>query len=92
MEEAEKNPAIYAVALAIGVVVEYLGILLERFMITQQLPAQIGFPLSGLIFVLSPFFSTGLIIYVYTRNVLAAAVTSALVIPAFLLTIALLGI
>ncbi len=91
-EEKEKNPAIYVAAIAIGVVVEYLGILFERVMITQRMPAQFGFPLSGLIFVLSPFLSTGIIIYVYTRSVLSSAVASALVIPAFLLTIAILGI
>ncbi len=92
MREKGTNPIVYIIAVFVGVIAEFLGFQVEQLMIVRGIPANIGFPVSLVMFLLIPFISTGLIVYKVTKDYFATVILSTLVIPATLALLKMTGI
>ncbi|MFQ5815370.1 MAG: hypothetical protein ACE5G7_02620 [Candidatus Hydrothermarchaeaceae archaeon] len=88
----QKGPLLYAIALLVGIISEFVGFQMEQWMILTGVPANIGFPVSLLVFIVFPFHTTGVITYYTTREYFAAAILSTMVMPATVALINYLGI
>ncbi len=88
----KKGPFLYAVALFVGILSEFVGFQIEQSMIQGGLPARIGFPVSLIIFMVFPFLTTGVLIFKATRDYFAAVILSTMVIPATLAIIKYFGL
>jgi|GEM_PF-5143166 hypothetical protein len=75
----KKDYLIYFVAIVVGIVVEILGIRFEGVMMRMNLSARVGFLISLFLLIFSPFFTTGVIVYKLTGELMKGVVLSALV-------------
>jgi hypothetical protein len=75
---------IIPLAFLCGIVMEYLVFQLEVTLMILGFQAYTGFYLMLVLFIVSPFFVTGGIIYYFKKDVMKAVIASSAVIPVFL--------